>query len=206
MRVPKPTLRRFKGLIKIRGDHVLDANEASVGVWGVVEEALAYFIVEVGAVVVCFDFAAGVVGVDVECVEMGADALQGCEVLNGSELTIGLDTKSDTHLSYRCASREDLVLGGQRLPWDIAEDLLGGHLAYLCDVRVSVVKYRRLQSRYMSEMAPPTFCNLYVIDLLLCILFVLRGRPGHQPRTFYSGSTVAINLDLVGIRNVTRAV
>ena len=37
--------------------------------------------VQVGAVMVCFDAAARVGGVDVECVEVGADLLDGAEVL-----------------------------------------------------------------------------------------------------------------------------
>jgi hypothetical protein len=62
-----------------------DSDDARAGFGRVVQDALTHVVVEVGAVVVCFDGGAlGLVGVGVEGVEVGADALYGRKVLNGS--------------------------------------------------------------------------------------------------------------------------
>lgn len=81
MAVPALALFRLECGVQVGRDHVFDADEAGVGERRVVEDALAHVGGEVGAVVVCFDVAAGVGGVGVEGVEVGADVFEGCEVL-----------------------------------------------------------------------------------------------------------------------------
>lgn len=77
MAVPQTALLLVQGLVQVRLDHVLDADQA--GAWGgaVVEKALAHILGQVAAVVVSLDDAAWVGRVDVEGVEVGADILEG---------------------------------------------------------------------------------------------------------------------------------
>lgn len=81
MRVPELAFFGIEGGVELGGDHVFDADETSVGGGGVVDEALADVVRDVGAVMVCFDGAGGVGGVDVECVEVCADVVYGGEAL-----------------------------------------------------------------------------------------------------------------------------
>lgn len=66
MRVPELAFFSIEGGVDPGRDHVFDSYELGIGVGRVVEDALPDFVIDVGAVVVCFGDAAGVVGVDVE--------------------------------------------------------------------------------------------------------------------------------------------
>ncbi len=72
--MPELPLLGVKSFVEVGFDHVLDPDEPGVGAGGVVDDALADVLVEVGAIVVRFDCcAAGVGGVGVEGVEVGAE-------------------------------------------------------------------------------------------------------------------------------------
>ena len=64
--------------------HVLDADQASVGSWIVVEDALPNVLVDMRAVVVGFNVLAGIVGVGVESIQVGAELFWWVSVLGHS--------------------------------------------------------------------------------------------------------------------------
>ncbi len=70
-----------QGVVQVRLYHVLDANQAGAGRRAIVEQALAHVFGQVTAIMVCLDDACWVGGVDVEGVEVGANALNGGKIL-----------------------------------------------------------------------------------------------------------------------------
>jgi hypothetical protein len=64
--MPEAPLLGGKRLEERLGDHVLDADEASVGAVGVIEEALPHLVIDVGAVVVRLYASSRVVSIGVE--------------------------------------------------------------------------------------------------------------------------------------------
>lgn len=73
------------------------------------------------AVMVRLDFATGVVGVDVESVEMSTDILQRREVLlqHRSTKILLVHVTTLSYLSRCSAGRQSFVLGRQWLSWDV---------------------------------------------------------------------------------------
>lgn len=66
VRMPKRLLVVRESHEEVLGDEVLDADELGLGLGAVVDEALPHLLVLVGAVVVGFDLAGHVMGVEVE--------------------------------------------------------------------------------------------------------------------------------------------
>jgi hypothetical protein len=84
MTVPETALLLVQGLVQVRLDHVFDANQAGPRGGTIVEQTLAHILGQVAAVVVSLDDAVWVGRIDVEGVEVGADVLEGREVLGKS--------------------------------------------------------------------------------------------------------------------------
>ena len=82
MRMPELALLGIEFLVQVWLDQVLDSDQSSVGLVAVVDNALPDIFVQVGAVVVRFDWLAWVGGVGVEGVEMGTELFWWVEVLD----------------------------------------------------------------------------------------------------------------------------
>jgi len=79
--MPELPLLHVEAGVELRCDHVLDADQARVFGRGVVDQALTKVVGDVGAVVLSFDAAGGIGGVNVVGVEVGTDILEWGEVL-----------------------------------------------------------------------------------------------------------------------------
>ena len=123
--VPQAALVLGQGLVEVGLDHVLDADQTGAGRGAVVQQALADVLGEVAAVVVGLDNAGRVRGVDVEGVEVGADVLEGGEVLGQSVSRMCIRyPNTETCLCHGGARLKDGALGAARLAGHLGLGLL----------------------------------------------------------------------------------
>lgn len=86
--MPKAALVLVERLVQFGGDHVFYADQAGTGLGAIVEEALSNVFGQMAAVMVGLDDALRIGCIDVESIEVGADAFDGCKVLLRAALAI----------------------------------------------------------------------------------------------------------------------